>query len=63
MAITITIEKLSEPWKASRPWLVTMKDSKAKFPIQWHFKTKRAAEGKKSAIEESAYYKTENCLL
>lgn len=62
MAITVIIEKQNEPWKASRPWLVTMNDARAKFPIQWHLKTKKAAEEKKQAIEESSYYKSENGL-
>ncbi len=60
MAITVTIEKQKEPWKSGRPWLVTMDDTRAKFPIHWHLKTKKAAEEKKQAIEESSYYKCEN---
>lgn len=60
--IEVTIEKQDNPWKPSRPWLVTMHDHRAKRPIQWHLKTKKAAEEKKNAIEESSYYRSENGL-
>lgn len=63
MSIEITITKEQEPWKVSRPWLVSMNDPRAKYPIQWHLKTKKAAEEKKAAIEQSNYYRTENGLI
>lgn len=66
MPVTVTIEKLSEPWKKSRPWRVAMFDAKAKVPgrpvLEWHKKTKKDAEAKVEEVKASAYYRQENGL-
>lgn len=64
MSVEVVIERLADPWKKSRPWRVSMFDSRAKAPgspvLQWHKKTKKDAEAKKAEVEASAYYRQEN---
>lgn len=62
MSISVTVEKESNPWRASHPWKLIIEDDNANHVYIEHYRRRKDANLRKHLFEESSYYREENRL-